>query len=158
MWRKKATQSLTLGQAGDWTQDFLVSSQRSYQLCQPHILLPVLAACDVTPSSKFLPTYFSTGGREHHSTKRWSPRALADDVCLYPARTGRHLACRLSRIIEYASESIYVVRSAKIASIKQQSTLPNWIIPKIPLSCILYTLSVSRFQIVTFLKLGLFIE
>ena len=35
MWRKKVAQSSTLDQAGDWTRDLLVGSQRSYQLCQP---------------------------------------------------------------------------------------------------------------------------
>ena len=35
MWRKKVAQSSTLDQAGDWTQDLLVSRQRSYQLRQP---------------------------------------------------------------------------------------------------------------------------
>ena len=40
MWRKKVTQSSTLDQAGDWTRDLLVGSQRCYQLCQPRAHLP----------------------------------------------------------------------------------------------------------------------
>ena len=35
VWREKVAQSSTLDQAGDWTRDLLVGSQRSYQLCQP---------------------------------------------------------------------------------------------------------------------------
>ena len=33
--QKKVSQSSTLDQAGNWTQDLLVSSQGSYQLHQP---------------------------------------------------------------------------------------------------------------------------
>ena len=35
VWWKKVVQRSTLDQAGDWTRDLLVGSQRSYQLCQP---------------------------------------------------------------------------------------------------------------------------